>query len=278
MFLSPPGSPAYARTVRGDDVRRKEFRQTLRGYRIDDVDEFLERVAQELDAGHHREYIDRFVTDIFDSVPGADAKSKSPGQAGRRDAPASQRRSSRSVDAERSGESPPPRRAFATPARHMAIVTCMDPRVNPLAILRLAEGDAHVIRNAGGICTTDVIRSLSISQRIGGTKDIIVLQHTDCALLKVNDESFRDEIRRDVGEAPPWEAGAFSDVGETVRHSLSCIKANVFVPSTDTVRGFVYDVFTGRLDEVSPQPHHGASNPEHDGGLLFGGWWSDRKG
>jgi carbonic anhydrase len=282
--------------VKGDDIRGKEFRQALRGYHIDDVDRFLDQLAHELDAGHptralihqakfrqtlrgyRREDVDRFLGEMIGPVVGVQRESKPPGLTSRRNTRrSSQPRPTRSVEAERSGDSPATRGAFA-PARHLAIVTCMDPRLNPLVILRVAEGDAHVIRNAGGICTADVIRSLSISQRVAGTRDIIVIQHTDCALLKLNDTAFRDQIQRDTGEEPPWEAGAFSDLTESVRRSMSIIKASAFIPSTDTLRGFIYDVFTDKLDEVSPERHDGGSRPEHHGGSLYGGWWSVRKG
>jgi carbonic anhydrase len=137
------------------------------------------------------------------------------------------------------------------PARHVAVIACMDARLNVYGALGLAEGDAHVIRNAGGVVTDDEIRSLAISQRLLGTREIILIHHTDCGMLTFTDDDFKAAILADTGIKPPWAAESFSDLKEDVRQSIARIKASPFVPHTDAVRGFVFDVATGRLDEVS---------------------------
>jgi carbonic anhydrase len=137
------------------------------------------------------------------------------------------------------------------PARGLAVVACMDARLNLYAILGLAEGEAHVIRNAGGVVTDDEIRSLAISQRLLGTSEIILIHHTDCGMLTFTDDDFKAAILADTGIKPPWAAEAFSDVNADVRQSIARIKASPFVPHTGQVRGFVFDVATGRLNEVS---------------------------
>ena len=137
------------------------------------------------------------------------------------------------------------------PAKHVAVVACMDARLNVYAILGLAEGDAHVIRNAGGVVTDDEIRSLAISQRLLATTEIILIHHTDCGMLTFTDDAFKRSIQDDVGIKPAWSAEAFTDLDEDVRQSIARIKASPFVPHTDSVRGFVFDVATGRLLEVS---------------------------
>jgi carbonic anhydrase len=137
------------------------------------------------------------------------------------------------------------------PAKKVAIIACMDARVNPSLILGLQEGDAHVIRNAGGVVTDDEIRSLAISQRLLGTEEIILIHHTDCGMLTFNDDEFKRAIHEDVGIKPGWSAEAFGDLDEDVRQSIARIKASPFVPKKDAVRGFVYEVETGRLREVS---------------------------
>ena len=136
------------------------------------------------------------------------------------------------------------------PAKKVAIVACMDARVNPYPILGLELGDAHVIRNAGGVVTDDEIRSLAISQRLLGTEEIILIHHTDCGMLTFNDDDFRRQIQEDTGIKPPWSAEAFSDLEEDVRQSIERIKSSPFIPNKDSVRGFVYDVKTGELNEV----------------------------
>lgn len=137
------------------------------------------------------------------------------------------------------------------PARKAAVIACMDARLNVYGILGLAEGDAHVIRNAGGVVTDDAIRSLAISQRLLGTEEIILIHHTGCGMLTFTDDQFRSDIERDTGIKPTWAAEAFPDLDADVRQSIARIKASPFVPHTDSVRGFVYEVETGRLREVS---------------------------
>jgi carbonic anhydrase len=137
------------------------------------------------------------------------------------------------------------------PALKVAVLACMDARLNVFGALGLQEGDAHVIRNAGGVVTDDEIRSLAISQRLLGTEEIILIHHTDCGMLTFNDEEFRQAIENEVGIKPEWDAEAFSDVDENVRQSIDRIKASPFIPRKDSIRGFVYDVTTGALREVS---------------------------
>ncbi|GAB2966641.1 carbonic anhydrase [Amycolatopsis acidiphila] len=136
------------------------------------------------------------------------------------------------------------------PARHVAVVACMDARINVYGVLGLREGDAHVIRNAGGVITEDAIRSLAISQRLLGTEEIILIHHTDCGMLTFTDDGFRKSIENEVGIKPAWAAEAFDDLATDVRQSIARIKASPFVPKKDSVRGFVFDVASGRLDEV----------------------------
>jgi carbonic anhydrase len=137
------------------------------------------------------------------------------------------------------------------PARKVAVLACMDARLNPYGILGLKEGDAHVIRNAGGVVTDDEIRSLAISQRLLGTEEIILIHHTDCGMLTFTDDDFKRSIQDDVGIKPEWAAEAFGDLDEDVRQSVGRIKASPFIPRKDSVRGFVYEVETGRLREVT---------------------------
>src|SRR4051794_36969868 len=127
----------------------------------------------------------------------------------------------------------------------------MDARLNPYGILGLREGDAHIIRNAGGVVTDDAIRSLAISQRLLGTEEIILVHHTDCGMLTFTDDEFKRSIQNDVGIKPHWSAETFADLEEDVRQSIARIKASPFIPKKDSVRGFVYDVETGSLSEVS---------------------------
>ena len=137
------------------------------------------------------------------------------------------------------------------PASRLAVVACMDARLNVYAILGLGDGQAHVIRNAGGAVTEDTIRSLAISQRLLGTTEIILIHHTECGMLTFSDEEFKRSIERDTGIRPGWAAEAFPDLERDVRQSIARIKASPFVPRTDAVRGFVFDVATGKLNEVS---------------------------
>jgi carbonic anhydrase len=137
------------------------------------------------------------------------------------------------------------------PGKHVAIVACMDARLNPYGLLGLQEGDAHVIRNAGGVITDDEIRSLAISQRLLGTEEIILIHHTDCGMLTFTDDEFKRSVQDEVGIKPEWAAEAFPDVDEDVRQSLARVKASPFIPKKNSVRGFVYEVETGNLREVA---------------------------
>lgn len=139
------------------------------------------------------------------------------------------------------------------PQRRIAIVACMDCRVDVTAILGLVPGDAHVLRNAGGVLTDDVIRSLCLSQRYLGTREILVMQHTDCGLSKVTEQSFRSEIESAVGSVPAWSVEAFVDPKANVLRSMQRLRDCPFLPHTDHIRGFVYDVEDRRLHEV-PDP------------------------
>jgi carbonic anhydrase len=141
--------------------------------------------------------------------------------------------------------------AAGRPALHLAVVACMDSRLDVQAALGLAVGDAHVIRNAGGIVTDDVIRSLVISQRLLGTREIVLIHHTDCGMAKFTDDGLKAEIERDTGIRPPWAMEAFTDPDADVLQSIARLKASPFVPFTDSIRGFVFEVETGRLREVS---------------------------
>jgi len=136
------------------------------------------------------------------------------------------------------------------PSRHVAVVACMDARLNVYRILGLADGEAHVIRNAGGVVTDDEIRSLAISQRLLGTREIILIHHTDCGMLTFTDDEFKRAIQDDTGVKPNWAAEAFPDVEQDVRQSLRRIEASPFVTKHESARGFVFDVATGRLNEV----------------------------
>jgi carbonic anhydrase len=137
------------------------------------------------------------------------------------------------------------------PAKGVAIVACMDARLNVYGLLGLNEGEAHVIRNAGGVITDDEIRSLAISQRLLGTREIMLIHHTDCGMLTFTDDEFKRSIQDETGVKPHWSAEAFPDLEEDVRQSIARIKASPFVPYTDNVRGFVFDVATGKLGEVT---------------------------
>ena len=137
------------------------------------------------------------------------------------------------------------------PAKGVAIVACMDARLNVYGLLGLNEGEAHVIRNAGGVVTDDEIRSLAISQRLLGTREIMLIHHTDCGMLTFTDDAFKRSIHDETGIKPHWAAEAFSDLDVDVRQSMARIKASPFVPYTDNVRGFVFDVATGKLNEVT---------------------------
>ena len=137
------------------------------------------------------------------------------------------------------------------PARGVAVVACMDARLDVHKILGLEEGDAHVIRNAGGVITDDEIRSLTISQRLLGTREIILIHHTDCGMLTFSDDELKQQIHEEVGMKPHFSMESFSDLEEDVRQSIKRIQVNPFIPHTDSVRGFIYEVETGRLREVN---------------------------
>jgi carbonic anhydrase len=136
------------------------------------------------------------------------------------------------------------------PAKKLAVLACMDARLNPYGVLGLEEGDAHVIRNAGGVVDDDAIRSLAISQNLLGTEEIILVHHTDCGMLTFTDEEFARKLEDETGQRPEWTAHAFDDLEGDVRAGIEKIRRSPFIPRTDSVRGFVYDVNTGSLNEV----------------------------
>jgi carbonic anhydrase len=142
-------------------------------------------------------------------------------------------------------QTPPPR-----PAPHAAVVACMDSRLKISGLLGISYEQAQVIRNAGGVVTDDVIRSLAVSQRLLGTTEIILIHHTDCGLQKITDDEFTREIEEETGIRPPWAVQAFTDAARDVRESIGRIKASPFLPRTDKIRGFVFDVATGKLNKV----------------------------
>ena len=137
------------------------------------------------------------------------------------------------------------------PAKKVAVVACMDARIETGRLLGLEEGDAHVIRNAGGVVTDDVIRSLAISQRLLGTREIVLIHHTDCGMLTFKDDDLKAQIEEDTGLRPQFALEAFSDLSDDVRQSIRRIQASPFVPHKDSVRGFIYDVENGQLNEVA---------------------------
>ena len=137
------------------------------------------------------------------------------------------------------------------PSTQVAVVACMDARIETGRLLGLQEGDAHVIRNAGGVVTDDVIRSLAISQRLLGTEEIVLIHHTDCGMLTFNDDAVKADIEKDTGLRPQFALEAFSNLEDDVRQSIRRIQSSPFIPSKDNIRGFVYDVGSGQLDEVS---------------------------
>ena len=139
------------------------------------------------------------------------------------------------------------------PGKHLAVLACMDARLDVYRALGLNEGEAHVIRNAGGVVTEDAVRSLAISQRLLGTTEIILIHHTDCGMLTFTDDAFKDAILAETGLRPAWAAEAFPDLEADVVQSLARIQASPFIPHKDSVRGFVFDVATGRLTEVTPE-------------------------
>ena len=138
------------------------------------------------------------------------------------------------------------------PSLQVAVVTCMDSRIDVFAALGLENGQAHILRNAGGVITDDVIRSLALSQRKLGTREIILIHHTDCGLAKVTDDGFRAELQEETGMPPSFAIESFTDVEGSVRGSIARVRSSPFLPHRDDVRGFVYDVDTGKLREVEP--------------------------
>jgi carbonic anhydrase len=140
------------------------------------------------------------------------------------------------------------------PSRHLVIVACMDSRMDIFELLGLGPGEAHIIRNAGGVITDDVIRSLCLSQRLLGTREIILLHHTDCGLEKATEDTFKAELEAELGIKPWWSLESFTDPYLDIRQSIRRLHLTPFVPYKDHIRGFVYDVTTGRLDEVVPDP------------------------
>jgi carbonic anhydrase len=137
------------------------------------------------------------------------------------------------------------------PAKQIAIVTCMDARLSPYVMLGLSEGDAHVIRNAGGVITDDEIRSLMISQRLLGTREVMLIHHTNCGMLTFSEEEVKGQIQEEVGIKPPFALESFTDLEENVRQSIRRIEASPFIPHKDSIRGFIYEVETGCLREVT---------------------------
>ena len=137
------------------------------------------------------------------------------------------------------------------PAKHIAVLACMDARLNVYGALGIEEGDCHVIRNAGGVVTDDAIRSLAISQHLLGTQEIVLIHHTDCGMLTFTDDQLADKLNSETGQRPTWRAESFTSLEDDVHKSLRRILDSPFVPKKDAVRGFVFNVATGRLDEVS---------------------------
>lgn len=136
------------------------------------------------------------------------------------------------------------------PRRQVALVACMDARLDVYRMLGLSLGEAHVIRNAGGVISDDAVRSLVISQRLLGTNEIVLIHHTDCGMLTFRDDDIKDQIATDVGLRPTFALEAFDDVEDDIRQSIARLRANPYIPHKDAIRGFVFDVKTGRLEEV----------------------------
>jgi carbonic anhydrase len=137
------------------------------------------------------------------------------------------------------------------PSKRVAVLACMDARLIPTRLLGLDEGEAHVIRNAGGVVTDDAIRSLAISQNLLGTQEIVLIHHTDCGMLTFTDEELASRLEEETGERPEWSAHSFSDLEQDVRESIARLRESPFIPSKDSIRGFVYDVKSGELREVT---------------------------
>jgi carbonic anhydrase len=141
--------------------------------------------------------------------------------------------------------------APGAPALRLAVVACMDSRLDVHGALGLSVGDAHVMRNAGGVVTDDMIRSLVISQRLLGTREVILIHHTDCGMLKFTEDEMKDAIEADAGLRPTWATEAFASPDRSIRNSIARLRTSPFVPHTDRIRGFVFDIGTGLLREVS---------------------------
>ncbi len=139
----------------------------------------------------------------------------------------------------------------SAPRLALAVVVCMDARLSPYAMLGIDEGDAHVIRNAGGVVTDDTLRSLAASQHLLGTRSVMVIQHTDCGLSHTSDEEFEEQLRKYTLTRPDWALGAFPDLEESIRTSLKLLRSTPFLPHRDDIRGFAFDVVTGELREVA---------------------------
>jgi carbonic anhydrase len=137
------------------------------------------------------------------------------------------------------------------PSKRVAVLACMDARLIPTRVLGLDEGEAHILRNAGGVVTDDAIRSLAVSQNLLGTEEVVLLHHTDCGMRTFTDEEFAAKLEADTGQRPEWSAQTFSDVEQSVRDSIARLRESPFIPSKDSIRGFVYDVKTGELREIS---------------------------
>ena len=136
------------------------------------------------------------------------------------------------------------------PAKHVAVLACMDARLNPYGILGLQEGDAHVIRNAGGVANDDALRSLVVSQRKLGTREVIVILHTDCGMRTFAEDAFAEELEAETGVRPAWQTTSFNEIEADVRRAVARVRSSSFLPHVDAVRGFVYEVETGLLTEV----------------------------
>ncbi|WP_410655825.1 beta-class carbonic anhydrase [Amycolatopsis sp. lyj-112] len=149
------------------------------------------------------------------------------------------------------GEVAPGDRSSPRPSLHVAVLTCMDARIRVFEIFGLLQGESHVLRNAGGVVTDDMIRSLALSQRKLGTREVLIVQHTECGLSMVTEDDFKDELEDATGLRPTWAVEAFREVEDSVRRSVQRVRRSDFLPHTDNVRGFVYDVKTGRLSEVA---------------------------
>lgn len=136
------------------------------------------------------------------------------------------------------------------PTKHVAILTCMDARIQVFELFNLEHGEVHTLRNAGGIVTDDVLRSLALSQRKLGTREVLIVQHTNCGMSTITDDDFKDELEQDTGLRPTWSVEAFREVKDSVRTSMARVRHSPFLPHRDVVRGFVFDVATGALTEV----------------------------